>query len=96
MIDDLNAAFEKFAEEYLGFERIKNPLFNRPDLCAFVLLQKLVPGSGHMINGAEEDVIYLSVDIEKLAQVASDEDIIYLRRCGVGYNNKYNCLVMFV
>lgn len=97
MINDLKAAFEKFADQSFEFHLIKNPLYNSPDICALVLLHKLAPScSRNMIAGAEHDVIYFSVDIEKLAQVASEEDIIYLRRCGVMFDEKTDSLAMFV
>jgi hypothetical protein len=94
---DVREAFERFNEaEFLRFDRIKNPPVRRPDLCAFTLIDKLVPDSGDIISGAEHDVIYLSVDIDDIEDTATEDDVLYLTRCGVLLNNEYDCLMMFV
>lgn len=93
---DIAAAFEEADGEFLRFERIENPPSNRADLCAFLLLDKLLPEKGDIVSAAEHDEIYLAVDCDELAKVSTQEDIIYLRRCGVRYDVEYNCLCMFV
>lgn len=83
---NLKESFQKAydAGEFYKFERIENPLHRRRDIAAFILLDKLVPsGSADIVSGADHDVIWLDTNIDKLAEVATEEDILYLHRCGV-------------
>jgi len=94
---DLKQAFEAARDEYIQFDRIEKPLHPRPDLCAFLRLHELVPGKSHdMVAAAEHDEIYLDVEPDKLAEVATQEDIVYLTRCGVRYDTSLDSLAMFV
>lgn len=95
---DLEAAFEAADKEFLKFDRIENPLHPRPDICAFLKLHELVPAhpDRDMVAAAEHDEIYLEVDAEALAAVATQEDIIYLHRCGVRFSSEVDSLAMFV
>ena len=92
---NLAEVFEKFDDDYIKFERIENKLSGRPDLHAFLLLDKLMPGTRDMVSAAEHDEIYLDVDCEKLAEVASEHDILALTRCGVRYDEDTDSLCMF-
>jgi hypothetical protein len=94
--DELIELFEKNDDEYLKFEKIENPLHKRPDLCAFLRLDQLVPGTHDMVSAAEHDEIYLEVDLEKLAEVATADDVIYLQRCGIRLDDYNGGLAMFV
>ncbi len=85
-IDELKVLFDKHEEdEFLKFERVTPPdrLSNRPDLCGFLWLDKLVPGNCDIISGAEHDEIYLDGDLDQLAEVVTESIIITLIRCGV-------------
>jgi len=94
---DLEQVFEKYDDEYSKFDSIENKLHSRPDICAFLLLDKLVPGAGKdMVSAAEHDEIYLDVDCEALAAVATEEDIQTLARCGVRYDEGLESLCMYV
>lgn len=85
---DLNAAFNAAEDEFLKFDRIESPPHPRRDLYAFLLLDQLVPNPGRcMIAAAEHDEIYLDTDCEKLAEVATQEDIVTLVRCGVMHDD---------
>ena len=65
----------------------------RPDLCAFLMLDKLYPNdSWKMICMAEQDKIFLDVDCEMLD--ATEEELIDLHRCGVDFDD--GSLVMYV
>lgn len=92
---NLAEVFKKFDDNYIKFERIENKLSGRPDLHAFLLLDKLMPGTRDMVSAAEHDEIYLDVDCEKLAEVASEHDILALTRCGVRYEEDTDSLCMF-
>jgi hypothetical protein len=83
--------FEKYEYEYGNFHLIENPPSNRPDLCAFILLDKLFPRSGDMVCSAEDDEICIDVDEEEVEEL-SDETVLYLTRCGIYYDPEYGCL----
>lgn len=103
---DLNAVFEKHDEEFLKFERVANKRSKRPDLHAFLLLDEIVPPeptpgfpdrtdqSFDMVSAAEHDEIWLETDTEKLAENATEEQIVELIRCGVRLSD--DSLAMFV
>lgn len=83
-IYDLRALFEKHNAEYLKFDRVSNPMHKCRDLCALLMLDKLVAYEGtEFIVSADHEIIYLGVSIDELAAVATEEDIITLVRCGL-------------
>lgn len=84
-------------KEFLRFERVKNKLSNCPDIHAFILLENLCPPKKgeDMVGSASHDEIYLNVDVDKLADVITVEQIIDLVRCGVRYDESCGSLAMF-
>ncbi len=95
MVSKVAELFEKHNEEYRKFDRINKPLSRRPDLCAFLLLDKLYPGIVNIIAASEHDEIYLDIESTNIEH-ASEADIIDLIRCGVRYNSYMESLCMFV
>ena len=93
---DVEAMFEKHANEFLKFRRVENKLHARPDVCAFLLIDKLCPGTEDIVVVAEHDQIFLSADVEDLAKAATEEDIVTLIRCGVRIDDDNSGLAMFV
>ena len=95
---NLKEVFDQYESEFLNFDRVPEDrkLSNRLDLCAFLLLDQLVPGTRDIVSAAEHDVIYLETDVEKLAEVATLDDVLTLARCGVMWNDEIECLEMFV
>lgn len=89
--------FDRYDDEFLKFDRIpaERRLSERPDLCAFLLLDRLVPGKSDMVSSAEHDEIWLDVDPKALVAVASEDDIVTLVRCGVRYDSDVESLAMF-
>lgn len=87
-----------FEPEFLNFEAIppERRFSNRPDLNAFMLLDKLLPATNDMVCSAEHDKIWLSVDVEDLAKVATEENILDLVRSGVIWEEDFDSLAMFV
>lgn len=91
--EELEAMFDEEGEfdgEFLAFNKIAVKSTNRPDLHAFILLDKLVSSEAHnlgyghdMVQGAEHDEIFLDVDLDKLAAVITPEQVLELIRCGV-------------
>lgn len=93
---DIQATFEKFDAEFLRFDRIENKLSARPDLHAFLLLDRLFPGTTDMVSAAEHDEIFLEVSPEALVGKATEGQILDLVRCGLRYSDEYESLCMFV
>lgn len=94
---DLHETFKKYTDDYLKFDRIEDPLHPRPDICAFIWLDMVAPGTQRrMVACAEHDEIWLDVNCELLASVASDDAILMLTRCGIRYDNEFDALAMFV
>jgi hypothetical protein len=92
---DIREVFEKNEDEFLKFDRVESPRSSRPDLNAFLLLDFLVPGKVDMVCAAEHDEIFLDVSPEKLAEVATEAQIVELIRCGVRYDESVDSLAMF-
>jgi hypothetical protein len=95
--EGLIALFRQYAEtEFLKFKFIEKPAHPRADVCAFLMLHDALPGTGDMVSGAEHDEIYLDIQPEDLAPVATPEMVRDLVRCGVRYASEYGCFAMFV
>lgn len=94
---DLKVVFSSYNDDHMKFSLVENKLHPRPDLCAFLLLDKLLPNDGNdMISAAEHDEIYLDINCDELADVATEDDILTLIRCGVRYDDDMDALVMWV
>jgi hypothetical protein len=68
----------------------------RNDLNALILLDRLLPETDDIIDAADHDIIYLGVDLDALAAVASEDDILALNHFGVYVNGENDSLAMFV
>ena len=93
----LNERWELVTEDckdYLDFEKVQNKRSQRPDLHGLLLLDQLFPGTSNMIVDADDDGVWLGVSAEQL-ETLSDEQIIELSRCGIGYDPDSG-LYMFV
>lgn len=77
--------FKKHKKSYQQFGCIEDPPSRRPYICALIHLDKLVPDTKELFNGYVGINLILGVDPEKLAAVATEQDILYLIRCGVRY-----------
>jgi hypothetical protein len=105
---DLKATFEKYEDEFLKFNRIENPRHPAPDLCCFLMLDDLAPkvcSSTHpdyagqredVVAAAEHDEIFLATDPEKIAEVATEEQVRDMIRCGLQFSSEYDSFCMFV
>ncbi len=86
-IDELEALFEKHSETIGTLSKpTASPnveFYGRADLSAFMLLNRLVPEGGDIVAGAEHDKIWLGVNLEKLAAVATEADVENLVAWGV-------------
>lgn len=92
----LEERFDAFDEDYLDFTAIEAPRHRCADLCAFLMLADLLPNlSGDIITASEHDEFYLGVDCGELNEVATDDQLRDLARCGIRYSVEYDCLCMF-
>jgi heme oxygenase len=69
-------------------------LSNRPDLNAFLLLDRLVPGTSNIVSAAKHDEFYLGIDVQEL-DTATEEQMLDLIRSGVSYASDVDGLYMF-
>lgn len=93
----LSEMFGKHKDDHGGFNLVENKLSNRQDLHAFLLLEKLCPfsHSKRIIGSPSDDEIYLSIDCDELEEAITDEQVLELVRCGIMYDEQYECLTMF-
>ena len=68
---------------------------NRPDLHAFILLDRIFPDTADIVTAAEHDEIYLGISYGQIETLAP-ETILELYRCGVRYDSSTDSLCMFV
>ena len=96
--NDLKVFFNRYAEtdESHNFERIEVKFSKRHDLHAFILLDKLMPDGHATISASKHDEIFLAFDVDELAELITEEQILELVRCGVGYDNHHDVLYKFV
>jgi len=89
----MNEQFEKFHDEFLEFNHMpeEDKLSVAPDVCGFLYLLKLMPEhKGDIIVGAMHDKYWLSCP-----NSLSDDDVIYLLRCGFHWCSECDCLSSF-
>lgn len=92
-------ACDKYEDDFLKFERVENKTSKRADLHAFMLLDRLFPrpeGRGDIVSAAEHDEIFLGVDPDELDEVATEDQMLELIRCGVRCDSSTDSLAMFV
>ena len=90
--NELIELFETHNIEYKKFSSIpkESKLHNRPDLCALLKLDKLAPNEGMKILSNEYDYkLYISVQLNKVLNIITEDDVIYLLRCGVLFCVEY-------
>jgi len=85
-----------FNDNKMKFDDIPVKFSERQDLHAFRLLDMMMFGENKdIISGAEHDEIWLDVNGEELAEVASISRIHELAACGVMYDEDTGSLTMF-
>jgi hypothetical protein len=80
--------WNKFDDEYSHFENIKDKLHPNSFICACLYLYNLDPKKFDYC--AEHDIIYLSSEL-----TLTDENILYLTRCGLHYDLESFSLAQF-
>jgi hypothetical protein len=101
-VEELESLFDKHDGEFLKFDRVERKISHCPDLHAFMVMDLLldigrIGPYKKMIAGAEHDEIYLDPKPEELVKAGiTEEQVIDLIRCGIRYNEEWDCLCMFV
>lgn len=98
-LEGMHERWEAVNDDFIEFENIpesERP-FSSPDLCAWALLDRKFPTDckADMVSSAEHDQIWLRIKRHEIAQL-TDDDILYLTRCGVMYDDDVEVLSMFV
>lgn len=96
MVTNLQSMFDKHKGEHRKFERIDSPISLCPDICAFLLLAEIGNHSGDMIATATHDVIYLAVDPRDIEGKITEDQVVYLLRCGVLFDEAEGSFFKFV
>lgn len=87
--------FMKYDDEYTEFDKIENKRHPRPDICAMIYLHEKLGGKGDAVVCAEHDQIWLNWEKKEIKKL-TDEDVLYITRCGVRYDSDTESLAMFV
>ena len=83
----------------LNFADIGLKLSNRQDLHGMMLLDKLQPSQDadyqSMITCAEHDQIWYDIDLEKLWEVITQDEVNQLNACGIWYESENDSLTSY-
>ncbi len=83
-VEEMRLFQDNHDEEFLKFRSIKGDTpSQRADLCAMILIDSLLPGIGDIVSAAEHDQIWLDADAGALAPLITEDQWLYLIRCGV-------------
>lgn len=105
-LDEMIDIYNNYNENS-DFDDFKNmpeseKLHKREDLHAFLLLDKIFERmasqknkTSDIIQAAEHDIIYLSIDLDNIAATITKEEIISLAKAGVCFT-EYDGLYMYV
>lgn len=93
---ELQELFEKHNSEYLKFERIpeKDRLHPNRTLCGYLKLATLHQDPKDFSVAADHDIVYLAT-ARDLVESVTEQDVIYLRRCGIHYSTESGGLANF-
>ena len=92
---NLHDLFEKQEDVYHKFEDIpvKDRLHPSRTLCGFLKLASLLKHPERFDIQGEHDILYLAH--EDSLKPLTEDDVIYLQRCGIHYDNHLGCLAAF-
>lgn len=99
--DEIAALFKKHADEHGAFNLIPvaERRHARPDICAMLLMAERLPIDGHpdIVTAASHDVIYFQgPGSYGTPWPFTEDDVIYLRRCGIGWEYDTGGMYSFV
>lgn len=92
--DEIHELFNKYAEtsEYLDFDQIEDKLHPSAVLCGYLKIASLMKSPDKFQLSAQHDVVYLA-DANELEM--TEDDVLYLVRCGIHYDSSIDCLADF-
>lgn len=87
--------FEKHIDEYHEFENIPiaERLFESLEMCALHYIYGLLKDKKTFGYHAKHDELYLA-DIDQMRPL-TEADVLFLTRCGIGYDETEECLYDF-
>lgn len=91
-VEDAFALMRLESKNYFDIENIKCRMYQPPDVNAFVLINNILPSDKNIILSVGPNEIVLNADAELLCQLAYDDELVDLVRCGVTMelrNNEY-------
>jgi hypothetical protein len=93
--EQIEAWFEQHDDEHCEFERIPagERLHESHSLCGLLKLYSLFKEPAKFGYCAEHDQLYIA-DLDDLVDLTED-DVIYLRRCGLFYDSDAECISEF-
>lgn len=105
-LDEMIEIYEDYSENsnYNDFQEMpeSEKLHRREDIHAFLLLDKIFERmdsqenkTTDIIQAAEHEIIYLSIDLDNIAETITKEEIISLAKAGVHFSES-DGLYMFV
>lgn len=96
MDNDIKLMFDKVDGEYLKFEHIseKDRLHPDPTLCGYLYIFNRLENKKFEMS-AEHDIVYLACP-DDFEWGFNEDDALYLTRCGIHYNEDFDCLADFV
>lgn len=95
--DEITELFDKHRDEYLKFGRIdpKDRRHSRPDLCGMLLLAERNPvgevKDEDIIGCAEHDEVYFHGTPDSM----TEDDVVYLTRCGLRWDRSTGSFCTF-
>lgn len=96
--ETLKAWFKRTSDfdEFLRFEKIPESerLHPNRELCGLLKVAALMKTPKDFSICATHDEIYL-VSADELRDDMTEEDVLYLHRCGVRWDSSHDCLAMF-
>ena len=78
-------------EEYMNFTKIppQDKPSSYPDICAMLYLEQKYgasPNGQDMVSNAQHDIFWLNIDDDKVEKEMTEDDVVYLSRCGVHWD----------
>lgn len=92
---ELKERFDAMEYRVDGFDSISNKRSNRTDLHAFILLDGLFPGKIDILDWAEYEKIWLSIELKDI-ETLTDNQIEELVQCGVFYDEDQESLYIYI
>ena len=91
---EVEKLFSKHSEDdFLAFDKIPvaNRRHPRKDICAMIYMHERCGGDHKMLTHAEHDQVWFDPEMDNIT--VTDDDALYLTRCGVMFDNGFSMFV---